>query len=243
MIGKRRYAFLAETAVISTLAASVWFAAPLTRAAGEEPEPPIALEGSSSAESRDQTLEIPAADATDPFGAEELGNITEYKNEQSVETLQLTLGGGYLQDGSGFDFESRATRILGITGSDEISRFEGRWADGVMIVKVLANSPAAPAGLKGRRAGLQYLLEGVAVAGSIVFPPAFMVVPLVQEAEIGKSYDLIIGVDGERIRDVMDLDDSLQKVEPGEIVYLSTIRPRHRVQIPVTVPNERLQQH
>ncbi len=55
------------------------------------------------------------------------------------------------------------------------------------------------------------------------------------------SYDLIIGVDGERIRDLMDLDDSLQNAGPGDIVYLSIMRRGERLQIPVLLPRARVQ--
>jgi S1-C subfamily serine protease len=49
-------------------------------------------------------------------------------------------------------------------------------------------------------------------------------------------YDLIIAIDGGRVRDIFDLDDSLHDLKPGEIVYFTIVRNRRREQISVSLP-------
>ncbi|HXW83177.1 MAG TPA: PDZ domain-containing protein, partial [Candidatus Binataceae bacterium] len=55
-------------------------------------------------------------------------------------------------------------------------------------------------------------------------------------SQIGERYDLIIGVDGERVTNSLDFEDRMRDLEPGEIVYLSVVRDGRRLQVKVTVP-------
>jgi S1-C subfamily serine protease len=47
---------------------------------------------------------------------------------------------------------------------------------------------------------------------------------------------MIIGVDGTRVTDLPDLENSLRDVQPGETVYLSLIHNGAREQLPVLIP-------
>lgn len=234
MTSYTRHSAGSSVALITVLATCLSIATPVAKAASGE----IPTGGDET------TLEIPTVsspDSGEESGSDEVETRDEY--EQASKHVSVSFPAQYINDGSGFDFDARATRLIGITVDDEIVKREGHWVEGVIIVKVLKNSPAARAGLREQHTALQNVLEAGVVVCSVFFPPGFMALPIVEESGIGKSYDLIIAVDGERVRDVMDLDDSLQKVEPGEIVYLSIIRGRHRVQIPVPLPQERVQQH
>jgi len=82
-----------------------------------------------------------------------------------------------------------------------------------MIVKVFGESPAALAGLKELR---EIMLQKGAVHYAY--------------------YDLIIAVDGERVHDVMDADDSLCNLVSDGVVYFTIVRDNHRLQVPVSLP-------
>jgi S1-C subfamily serine protease len=101
---------------------------------------------------------------------------------------------------------------------------------------VFAGSPAARAGLHPYHRAMRAALETAAVAGAIFFPPAVLLVPVVDQVRVGESYDLIIGVDGSRVTNFLDFQDRLRDVQAGEIVYFSIIRNGERRQIAMSVP-------
>jgi S1-C subfamily serine protease len=70
----------------------------------------------------------------------------------------------------------------------------------------------------------------------MVFPPAILAVPIVIDAQVGESYDMIIGVDGNRVTNFLDFEDRMRQVRGGELVYFSIVRDGHRKQITVKVP-------
>jgi hypothetical protein len=112
----------------------------------------------------------------------------------------------------------------------------GEEADGLLIVDVAKGSPAADAGLHAYKHTTHNVMTGVALAASMVFPPAILAVPLIDYAQVGESYDMIIGVDGTRVTNFLDFEDRMHYVRPGEIVYLSVVRDGKREQIKVLVP-------
>ncbi|HLK80796.1 MAG TPA: PDZ domain-containing protein [Xanthobacteraceae bacterium] len=118
----------------------------------------------------------------------------------------------YLSVGGEFIFDSAATRLIGIQVEDGKSTLDGRPLNGVAITKVWPDSPAALAGLKGWHS-----------------------VQMVKIVHL-EIYDLIIAIDGGRVRDIFDLDDSLHDLKPGEIVYFTIVRNRRREQISVSLP-------
>ena len=118
----------------------------------------------------------------------------------------------YLAIGGQFIFDGAATRMIGIQVEDGTSKLDGRSVNGVAITKVWPDSPAAVAGLRGWHA-----------------------VQLVKAVHL-EIYDLIIAIDGGRVRDVFDLDDSLHDLELGEIVYFTIVRDHRREQVLVSLP-------
>jgi PDZ domain len=119
---------------------------------------------------------------------------------------------------------------------DKRSLKSGGEAQGLLIIEVFAGSPAARAGLRAYHQIVRNALETAAVAGAIFFPPAVLLVPVVEQVRIGESYDLIIGVDGSRVTNFLEFQDRLRDVQAGEIVYLSVLRNGERKQIQVPVP-------
>jgi S1-C subfamily serine protease len=112
----------------------------------------------------------------------------------------------------------------------------GEAADGLLIVEIVGGSPAAQAGLRAYRHLATDLLQAGSVAAALIFPPAILAVPIFEQVHVGDSYDLIIGVDGNRVTNFLDFEDRMREVQPGEIVYLSIVRNGERMQIPVHVP-------
>jgi S1-C subfamily serine protease len=112
----------------------------------------------------------------------------------------------------------------------------GESAKGLLIVAVTKKSPAADAGLKAVQEAPRQVLAGIAVAGSMAFPPAIILLPLFASLPIGHDGDLIIAVDGSRVRNVLDFEDAIHDAQPGEIIYLTTIRDGSRLQVQVNIP-------
>lgn len=129
--------------------------------------------------------------------------------------------------------------------SEEISvfgidlRVEQRKAEkeiqGLLVVDIAPGSPGAFAGLHPFRQPTRDFLNGVGMLATMAFPPAVVVVPIVESIPLKEAYDLIIGVDGTRVTNFMDFYDSMRDVRPGEIVYLNVLRNGHRVQVPLRV--------
>ena len=112
----------------------------------------------------------------------------------------------------------------------------GEEADGLLVVAIAKNSPAADAGLHVYSAAAHNTITGVAMAGAMLFPPAILLLPALDYAAIGESYDLIIGIDGARVRNFLDYQDRTRDLQPGEMIYLSVIRDGKRLQLTITVP-------
>jgi S1-C subfamily serine protease len=109
---------------------------------------------------------------------------------------------------------------------------------GVRVVAVSPAGPAAEAGLRSQQVIVQTALTSALAAGSIFFPPALVVMIIVSGSSIGESHDLIIAVDGQRTRNIIEFEDALGKAEPGESVYLVIARASRRQQFRVDLPGQ-----
>jgi S1-C subfamily serine protease len=109
-------------------------------------------------------------------------------------------------------------------------------AKGLLIVAVTKGSPAANAGLEAVQEAPRQVLAGIAVVGSMAFPPAIILLPLFASLPIGQDGDLIIAVDGSRVRNVIDFEGAIHDAQPGEIIYLTIIRDGSRLQVQVNIP-------
>ncbi|HZO83255.1 MAG TPA: PDZ domain-containing protein [Candidatus Binataceae bacterium] len=125
---------------------------------------------------------------------------------------------------------------LGIELQEGQRKLNGRQVDGLLVVGVQSNSSAAKAGIQAGHRAAHDVLEGAAVAASLVFPPAVLAVPVIETIQLGENYDMIIGVDGNRVTNFMDFEDQLRDAQPGETVYLNILRSGKRLQVPVKMP-------
>jgi len=124
---------------------------------------------------------------------------------------------------------------LGIEVEDAIDRFEGHDVFGVEVLNVRQSSPAALAGLRSRKAAVSMVLKTITLVGTLAFVPTRFIYDWVSETGAGDWHDLIIGVDGERVQYVSELENALGQVEEGDIVYLTLLRSGKRVQVPVSL--------
>lgn len=112
----------------------------------------------------------------------------------------------------------------------------GEQAEGLLIMKVNAGSPAADAGLRAYSTAAHTVMDGAAMAAAMLFPPAVLAVALLDQTHVGETYDMIIGVDGRRVTNYFDFEEQMRDVKPGDLVYLSIVRNGRRMQVRVEVP-------
>jgi S1-C subfamily serine protease len=77
------------------------------------------------------------------------------------------------------------------------------------------------------------VLLGAGIASAVLFPPALIGVLMLANSHVGMSYDLVVGVDGSRVRNTMEFMQSVADVRPGDTLYLAIVRGGRRLQVPV----------
>lgn len=157
--------------------------------------------------------------------------ITRYEQEQSGMPPEQ------LKSLREYDSGSELSTSLGMQLVEERRTLNsGEEADGLLVVGVKKGSPAAEAGLHAYDATKHDMITGVAMAGAMFFPPAILLIPALDYSAIGESYDLIIGVDGARVRNFLDYQDRTRDAQPGETIYLSVVRDGKRLQMRLPLP-------
>ena len=103
--------------------------------------------------------------------------------------------------------------------------YNGGEEHGLEVLTIDPNSPAAKAGVQAR-SGMTAIgaavstLTGILPGGSILASKA-----LATSGAMGQGGDLIIAVDGNRVRDQSDLESAMSRLKPGDTMYLTVIRP------------------
>ena len=179
-------------------------------------------------------LPAPTSPASTPADSQTGGQpdeIANYEQEQSGMPPQQ------LQSLREYDSGSALTTPIGMELlEDRRTLSSGQEADGLLVIAVAKNSPAADAGLHAYSNAKHNMITGVAMAGAMFFPPAILLIPALDYTAIGQSYDLIIGVDGSRVRNFLDFQDRTRNIQPGETIYLSVVRDGKRLQLSVQLP-------
>lgn len=112
----------------------------------------------------------------------------------------------------------------------------GALVKGLLITRIMQGSPAARAGLTAFNDAAIKATTFIAVAASLAFPPAIVLIPVVASTPLGQNGDLIIAIDSSRVTSAMDFEELMTDVQPGEIVYLVVVRDGNRVQVAVHLP-------
>jgi hypothetical protein len=165
-------------------------------------------------------------------------NMNNYMNEDPNLSGSLGSAREFVEEGEG---TSPQTLPIGFEVRESSCRLKsGEQIDGLLILKVYKDSPAAKAGLQPYRNAKEHALQAVAIGAGIAFPPAMLLtmvaLPMIEYTEMGKSYDMIIGVDGSRVSNFFDFEERMRSVQPGELVYLNVVRNGKRMQIAIPIP-------
>jgi len=112
----------------------------------------------------------------------------------------------------------------------------GEEADGLLIVAVDKDSPAAAVGLHPYSHTVHDALAAAAMVGAVFSGGlAVVIIPALDYMQVGESYDMIIGVDGSRVTNFLDFQDCMRNLQPGEVIYLSVVRNGKRLQVTMPV--------
>ena len=138
--------------------------------------------------------------------------------------------------GSDSDSGASEVTVLGISVMNGTAQLKGTGqVRGVRIVSVLPGTAAAIAGVRGERVAASAVLTASFLVAGMFFPPAALGAVIVQNANIGESYDLIIAIDGQRTRNVQELRQALADAASGELVYLVLVRAGRRYNVVVAL--------
>jgi hypothetical protein len=101
----------------------------------------------------------------------------------------------------------------------------GKTVRGLEVVGVDPNSPAETAGVRAR-GPLTKLGASGATAGALMPPLDLVLMPLLKKAgKLGADGDLIIAIDDTRVESENDLKMALETSRPGDLLYLTVVRP------------------
>jgi S1-C subfamily serine protease len=159
-----------------------------------------------------QQLAPPVMEPTD---VSHMQGVQDYL-DTSGEPVEISQLGIMVRDG--YATVDDGVRISGVSVVDVSSKGAA--------AKVLGTHQAAHMAIKGA-------LLGAGVASAVLFPPAIIGVAMLANSHFGISDDLVVGVDGFRVRNTMELMQCIGDVRPGDTLYLAVVRQGHRVQVPV----------
>ena len=229
------------TAPVGTAAAAASPAATPAVTVSNAP-PPLHDVPSPASAGTEQVENVPPEDA--PPGTAVIPSAAEQREEQQASQVsnyeanqQMPIDEPQLHSLQEFMNEGVNASPLGVELEEGARRGRnGHEVDGLLVVALQPGSPADRAGLQAGHRAAHDVVEGAAVAASLVFPPAVLAVPVIETMQLGENYDLIIGIDGNRVTNFMDFQDRMRDALPGETVYLNILRNGKRMQVAVTMP-------
>jgi hypothetical protein len=128
-------------------------------------------------------------------------------------------------DSNGDERKPHKRPTLGISVQYQTKCYLGQEEHGLEVFTVDPDSPAAKAGLQGRT-GATPAGAAAATAGALAGPISMLVMPLLKKAgSLGRDGDLIVAVDDHRVRSELDLEDELDRLKPGDTMWVTVIRP------------------
>ncbi len=128
-------------------------------------------------------------------------------------------------NGNGDSNRPHPRPYLGITVQYTTECYLGMEEHGLEVLTVDPNSPASQAGLQAR-SGMTPVgaalstLSAIVPGGSILATKA-----LGSSGAMGQGGDLIVAIDDKRVRDQSDLEAAIERLKPGDTMYLTVIRP------------------
>jgi hypothetical protein len=192
------------------------------------------------------TSEIPAmanqpqsdpADASAQPGQSDQDDPLNGYNPELARYAREQMGMSY--PGASMISDQMVLAPIGIELSEDRHRVaSGEEADGLVVMKVFKGSPADEVGLHAMHASTKKkLMMGAAlVSFPILGPISVLAMGGIEGTGYGEDYDMIIGVDGYRVSNFLELQDRLHYVQPGQILYLSILRDGKREQFRIPIP-------
>jgi hypothetical protein len=113
----------------------------------------------------------------------------------------------------------------------------GETLSGLTIIAIQKGGAAAQAGLRPFKNPIKKAFELASIAGALFFPPVMMLAPIFDASKTGDHYDMIVGIDGYRVRDALDFADCMRDLQPNQPVYLSLVRDGVRKQLQLKMPD------
>jgi S1-C subfamily serine protease len=123
---------------------------------------------------------------------------------------------------------ARRPAYLGITYDTSPSC---RYPAGVRVTGMFEGSPAQRAGLRADgKVQWQHAIAGLLALS----PAALLAIPLIMSADKDSGPgDIVLAVDGERVRRREEFEQTMRRFEPGDVVYFSVLRRGSILQVPV----------
>ncbi len=108
---------------------------------------------------------------------------------------------------------------------------DGHEVNGVEVIDAAAESPAASLRIQScRMAARAALAQGRGLVATML-TPVIALLRAIDRSFMFDDRDVIFAVDGERIRNILDLADRIQSLACGDSIYLTIARRGRRVQI------------
>jgi S1-C subfamily serine protease len=111
---------------------------------------------------------------------------------------------------------------------------DGHEVSGVEVLDAAAESPAASLGIQSCRMAARAALAKAGGFVAIILTPIIPLLRAIDRSFMFDDRDVIFAVDGERIRNILDLADRVQSLARGDRIYLTIARRGRRVQICIT---------
>lgn len=105
---------------------------------------------------------------------------------------------------------------------------------GVEVVDAAAESPVASAGIQSCTMAARTAPAKAGGFAAIILSPVIRLLRAIDRSLIFDERDVIFAVDGERIRNILELADRVQSLARGDRMYFTLARRGRRVQICVT---------
>jgi hypothetical protein len=179
------------------------------------------------------TAEIPPTNSVDAQSqtSNDGSEIARYQEEQSGMPPEQ------LRSIQQFDSEGELSTPFGMQLREAKRALNsGEEADGLLIISVTKDGPAAAVGLRPYNHTVHDTIAAAAMVGALFSGGlSVVVIPALDYMQVGESYDMIIGIDGSRVTNFLDFQDRMRDLQPGEVVYLSILRDGKRLQLTMPV--------
>ena len=108
---------------------------------------------------------------------------------------------------------------------------DGHEVSGAEVIDAATDSPAASAGIQSCRMAARAALAEAGGFVATILTPVILLLRAIDHSSMFEDRDVIFAVDGERVRNILDLADRVQSLARGDRIYLTIARRGRRVQI------------